>query len=93
MRVFRVSRVPPLFSGRRDGCVRMFRYECVKWVEAGIGLDSERNTWALKTPRRRLFLLACEGKEGMSRDHLLLSASRDVSLENLLNIYIVAGDM
>jgi hypothetical protein len=29
----------------------------------------------------------------MSRDHLLLSASRDVSLENLLNIYIVAGDM
>ena len=92
MRVFQASRVPPLFSGRRDGCVRMFRYECVKWVEAGIGLDSERYM-GTQTPRRRLFLLACEGKEGMSRDHLLLLASRDVSLENLLNIYIVARDL
>ena len=70
----------------------MFRYECVKWVEAAIGLDSERYM-GTQTPRRRLFYLHAKGKEGMSRDHLLLSASRDVSLENLLNIYIVARDL
>ena len=61
MRVFRASRVPPLFSGRRDGCVRMFRYECVKWVEAGIGLDSERYM-GTQTPKRRLFYLHARGK-------------------------------
>jgi hypothetical protein len=32
----------------RDGCVKMFRYECMERVEAGIGLDSERNIWALE---------------------------------------------
>jgi hypothetical protein len=50
------------FSGCRHGCMRMFRYERMKWVEAGIGLDSERNIWALE--HLHVVFFTCMRREG-----------------------------
>jgi hypothetical protein len=40
----------------------MFRYERMKWVEAGIGLDSERNIWALE--HLHVVFFTCMRREG-----------------------------